>query len=265
MSKLHPDFIGFPPPLLGEEPHRLPVYGVHEGLLAMEKPPGVVPDAHPWYPQAPSLAAGINAQAKTGKPELEPLGLEQVFAVHPLDAEISGITLLALSKEAAAHWREVIGSRKLMFHFSLAVQPGQTKASGPGAVDLPLVSQGEQCCQRVSHRKGRKCLTEFRPRHILKPLPLWEAKTDFLRWHQVRLHAFEFGLGVSGESFYARVPPLRRVDLKTNLQGAWARRPLYPGLAMRLHKIEGPGFCFQAPPDRSWRALEQQLEKALSS
>ena len=62
--------VGFPPPLLGEAPIRLPILKDTDGWLAIEKPAGVGMRAHPWDERTPDLDSALNAQLENGKPEL---------------------------------------------------------------------------------------------------------------------------------------------------------------------------------------------------
>ena len=54
--------VGFPPPLLGSAPQRLPILEDAPGWLALEKPAGVGTRAHPWDPHVPDLDQALNLQ-----------------------------------------------------------------------------------------------------------------------------------------------------------------------------------------------------------
>lgn len=229
--------IGFPSPLLGAAPMRLSVLAQSEGCLVLEKPSGVAVDAHPLYPKAPSLVAGINAQLEAGKPELQRLGLEKVYETHPLDAELPGLALLAVGQQGKALWRNVFGSRQITFGFRLLTF-AKTEATSQ-TCELPLARHFEEARMVVSHKTGKRTATTFRQLESIGRMTLWEATTDYLRLHQVRLHALESALPVAGDPLY--------VDEKlANQSGVSAGQPL-----CWLASLSGPfgKVTLDAPPE----------------
>ncbi len=194
--------IGFPPPFLGEAPVRLAVLGQGDGWLALEKPPGVAIDAHPLLGDAPTLVGGINKQLEATKPELLRLGLEKVFAVYPLDIELSGIALLAWGREGVDRLRNTFGSSKLQFTFTLLAIDETPAAGDARTCDLPLAPAQDATGVTVSHTRGKKCTTAFTLVERLGAHILWRAQTDYLRPHQIRCHAMETGLRIIGDPLY---------------------------------------------------------------
>ena len=91
--------LGFPVPLLGMQPVRLPVLFDDGELLALAKPAGVLVQSDPWYANLPELVEAIRFQAHDGKPEFQRLniGPEGLWAVTDLDPECYGPVLFRVN------------------------------------------------------------------------------------------------------------------------------------------------------------------------
>lgn len=235
-------FIGFPPPLLGERPLRMPVLYSGDGLLAVDRPAGITGAAHSWYPHLPDLMEAINTQARSGKPELARLGVGEVKPVVMTDAECAGVTLYASGDQALEFYRNQYGSGQMTLRFVLLAhaQAGEDVR----VCDLPLARhRGGQPRMVVSHTTGKQARTEFRMTENIGAYSLWEASTAFARMHQVRIHALESGLGVVGDTDYSREPPVFLSRIKPGYAVRKSRagdeeRPLYPCPAMYLQSVE---------------------------
>lgn len=198
--------IGFPPPLLGAKPQRLPVLYQNEELIALLKPTGVTLASHRWYPDWPNLTQVINCQSQADKPELKRLQIDKISPVFLLDPEISGVALWAKSTDMIAFYRNQLGSSFMRFHFVFIASQDATTLS-ERECDLPVA---EHCSERrmlISHKTGKRAKTLFQPLQPIDAYPsyyLWEAVTAYPRLHQIRLHAFESGLFMPGENCYMK-------------------------------------------------------------
>ena len=231
--------IGFPPPLLGDKPWRLPVLKAFSTAFLLEKPAGVLVDSGRKDLQSSTLAQGLQAQLKAKKPELlamAPTGY--VRPVFALDVEMAGAVLWANTPEANAALRSAFGAEAFVFTFELLVK-GTGALAGTVEIDLPINYDPVLGRARVSHKYGKKAKTVFcRIAAGLHGYEIWQAQVRYLRPHQVRLHAAEAGLQILGENLYGTVPMPAVTDFK--------KRPskgdlglLYEGLAIRLSKWEG--------------------------
>lgn len=249
-------FIGFPPPLLGGRPQRLPVLGCEPGQwLALDKPADVLTERHRWYPGMPALVPALNAQAEAGKPELEPYGVTEARHVYILEPEISGVLLLALSDERLQQLREAYGSGQMRFRFGFLAQwrDGPEERSS----QLPVAVHNTEPRALISHQSGKKCRTRFRLVERLGDYAWWEASATYLRPHQVRLHAAELGLPVVGDALYGGPEPICLSMLKRDYRQRGIERPLYAGLCLHLEGLEAnlPGQAIR---------LEAGLPKGLA-
>ncbi len=252
-----PEAIGFPPPLLGERPHRLPVLAAGPGWLALDKPSGCLIDAHPWNQDVPSLVAGLRMQAEAGKPELAPLGIETPYATHYLDVEATGVTLIATNREVRGVLKEVIGSAqaKFTFHFVARQAPNEETL----ACSLPVGEDANVPRAAIECKLGKKAHTDFRRLGRCGGLSLWEATTTFPRPQQVRVHALTSGFKICGEELFSNEGIVTAGELNPRVRGSAAGRVVFAGLALRLVELNLDNgearLDIAAPAPKAWRAL----------
>lgn len=203
--------IGFPPPLLGNEPVRLPVAQPGEGLIALTLPGGVISDAHPFYPGALNVVASLQAQLRAEKPELTRLGMEAALGVNFIEPEVSGLLLVGVTRPGIEKWRNAFGSSQLSFTYEF-VALANDDLGDEVVCDLPVARHKarhkSESRMLISHKTGKKCRTEFRRLARQGGYDLWSATTVMPRVHQIRLHAMEVGLSIPGESRYGETPAL---------------------------------------------------------
>lgn len=259
--------IGFPPPYLGDYPIRLAVLHNDENVLALEKPVGVLVDGHLWYEGEPSIVDGIRQQLAKGKPELAEYAMEGVYSVYELEPEISGVALMAKSKEVAKLLKNELGSEGFKFHFLLLAEAGE--GDDERECTLPLAPHFEEPRMVVSHQTGKKSRTFFKRIERLGRYDLWEVCIHAFRMHQVRLHAFELGLRVAGENLYGNVYPVYYSEIKKRayvLKGD-DERPLSEGICVHLDAVEfrlgDQDTLVKAPLTHKWDVVLKKLRKSV--
>ncbi|MGE9296211.1 MAG: hypothetical protein ACQKBV_08010 [Puniceicoccales bacterium] len=258
-----PERIGFPPPLLGDVPLRLPVAPVADGLLALGLPGGLLSEAHPFYAGQPPVIAAIQAQLRASKPELERLGLEIALGINFIEPEMSGVLLVGVTRPGVERWRNALGSRQLRFRYDLVAR---ADANLPGILecDLPLARHRREDRMLVSHKTGKKCTTTFTRVGQLGELDLWRAETLLPRLHQIRVHAMEVGLALPGESLYGEHATLTWADF--GRKGASGARTIATAPMIHLAEISPVTPEIGLPPviakptvelAQAWDAFEQ--------
>ena len=262
--------IGFPPPLLGADPLRLPVLADSEAWLALGKPAGVGLREYPWDPEVPNLDAALNQQLQAEKPELVRLGATTFGSIYYLEPEVSGVALFGKSREAIAALRNLYGSGHFACRF-LFVARHQGEALGAERVsDAPLLPHNTKPKMIPSTAKGKKSATRFRLLAVSgSGWALWSAEMAFMRPHQARAHAAVLGLPVLGDVLYAgpEVPSLR--DLQPKKRGPGVLAPVFEGVALHLAEVVIPDSdCFEAgvvcaPLPRRFEVLLQRVGLAL--
>jgi 23S rRNA-/tRNA-specific pseudouridylate synthase len=254
--------LGFPPPLLGHRPQRLPILFDDGSLMALAKPQAVLVEADSWFPRVPVLVEAIRYQSSLGKPEFLRHGIagEGLWNVFGLDPECHGPALFARSREQAEQLRNQLGSEAFEFTFTFL-------SKGCPGVDsiectLPMARHAHQRRMLVSHTTGKKASTLFERNASVGAFHLWTARTRYPRLHQIPLHAFESGLPVLGDAVYARSQPplLSKLKRHYTAKDDSGERPLYEGPAYYLSEVRIPsGEIINCPEPPRWGGLIKQL------
>lgn len=255
--------LGFPVPLLGMRPHRLPVLFDDGELLVLAKPQGVLVQPDAWNPRLPVLIEAIRHQAAQAKPEFVRCGIgtEGLWAVTDLDPELYGPVIFSRSRERAESLRNALGSGEFGFQFTFLCR---TPAPDARLIcDLPLARHSRSPRMVVSHTTGKKCQTRFARSHAVGPYACFLADSSYPRRHQILIHAMESGLAVLGDAQYARQRPLMLSSMKRTYTAKRdaEERPLYEGPACYLSLIKLPdGHRLAAPVPPRWNGLVKQLD-----
>ena len=131
------------------------------------------------------------------------LAVESPKEIFPLDDEISGVFFIAKTKESAAKLRNLYGSQTFKFTFEFLTFPSGIGNGISLPCDLPIGKHRTADRMVISSRTGKKAHTEFVFVGNVGTCEHWTAHCPFLRPHQVRIHAHEFGLHLVGEKLYS--------------------------------------------------------------
>ena len=230
-------FISFPERYLGERPVKFPLLVNHPGYFAINKPAGIACFRHDWTLGTPDVSMALRREILNKKPQLKNLGLEGLFRVFKLDAELSGALIYAKTVEWEDILRNAFGSRQIVFryHFLATTESEERERF----CDLPLAEHSNQEQMLVSHKTGKKCETELRYLRSFGRYQLWEAETSDFRMHQLRLHAAERDLQIVGEDLYSKGERIFLSMIKRGYrQNKGTEEPIYDHLAAHLVSVE---------------------------
>lgn len=240
MSQKRPNnAIGFPPPLLGEQPLRMLILGEAEGWVALDKPAGIAVREYPWDGVRPNMDAALNVQLQAGKPELLNRGASLYGSVYYMDPEMSGVSVFAESRESLADLRNRFGSAECNFVFTFISGPLPVGLELEFEADAPLLPHNTKPKMIPSTAKGKKASTQFR---LLGESSggwtLWEARTAFFRPHQIRAHAAVHGISVLGDELYEGLPVPTLREFKLTGRGAGLNAPALDRMALHLSECQ---------------------------
>lgn len=231
------DFISFPPGYLGSRPEKYPLIANTDRFFAVNKPAGLACFQHEWSLGKPDLSMALRRELLNEKPQLKKLGIEGLFRAYNLDPELSGALVFAKNEENEELLKNAVGSFQVSFRFHLLVK-AETE-DREFVCDLPLAKHFHAKRMIVSHTTGKKCETHFRYLRSFGQYQLWEAETNVLRAHQVRVHAVERGLNIVGEDFYAEGDEIYLSRIKRDyMRGKGREKPVYDSLCVHLVEVE---------------------------
>jgi 23S rRNA pseudouridine1911/1915/1917 synthase len=226
-------------------PEPMPLAVVHEDndILVVDKPPGLVvhPAAGHW---SGTLLNGLLAYA----PQL--VDVPRAGIVHRLDADTSGLMVVARTLAAQAHLVRQLQERSVMREY-WAIALGVPAAAG--VVEAPIGRDARSPLRfRVSHAPSAK---PARTRYAVvataqdEPARLaWLAcRLDTGRTHQIRVHMEHIGHPLVGDPVYRRGLPGRAGDPRT--WRGFARQALHASRLGLIHPATGHSMTwFRAPP-----------------
>jgi len=226
-------------------PEPMPLAVVHEDndILVVDKPPGLVvhPAAGHW---SGTLLNGLLAYA----PQL--VDVPRAGIVHRLDADTSGLMVVARTLAAQAHLVRQLQERSVMREY-WAIALGVPAAAG--TVEAPIGRDPRNPLRfRVSHAPSAK---PARTRYAVvasaqdEPARLaWLAcRLDTGRTHQIRVHMEHIGHPLVGDPVYRRGLPGRAGDPRT--WRGFARQALHASRLGLIHPATGRSMTwFRAPP-----------------
>jgi len=184
-----------PRPLLLPRPARFSVIHEDDEIVVVDKPAGLV--VHPGAgTEAPTLVEGLLTERQLPRID-DP---RRPGIVHRLDAETSGVLVVAKTPSAAATLARQFAERSVVKLY-IAVVEGQI-LEDEGRIDAPIGRDPVRPTRMAIQAGGRPARTEFRVlrREASESLLLVQPETG--RTHQIRLHLRYIGHPVRGDAVY---------------------------------------------------------------
>lgn len=237
----------------------LPLLGMGRGWLVVDKPENALTENHSWYPNEWSLVRGLNfvlnhpEQSKRFGVCIAGISKRDVRSVFELDREISGVAMFVLEEKLIQNLRNAYGSQQLEFVFQFFTR-GSVNDHADRVCDLPMAPHFSEPRMLVSHQSGKKTHTHFRFLKNWGPISLWEARVNFIRCHQIRVHAAEVGLPILGESLYANEAPVYLSELKRLRKYPEVEEPICPGVCLHLAQVSWDAKLVEADMPNVWNA-----------
>jgi 23S rRNA pseudouridine1911/1915/1917 synthase len=227
----------------------------NDELIALNKPAGLlsVPDRTQSVPSLKDLL-------------IEKYG--EIFTVHRLDRETSGVIVYAKTAEAHQFLSLIFQERQVEKIYNGIVWG--VPAAPSGVIDLPMFEHPGKNGTMVVNRKGKPASTGY---EVLENFGRYSfIKFDLFtgRTHQIRLHMKETGHPILCDPLYGDGKPFLVSSLKKNynLSGFEEEKPILSRLALHSAKLsfknqEGKSFTLEAEMPKDMRALLSQMRKNL--
>ena len=225
----------------------------NEEFIALNKPAGLlsVPDR---MQSAPSLKDLL----------IEKFG--NIFTVHRLDKDTSGVIIFA--KTAEAHqWLSVIFQERQVEKIYYGIVWG-VPSSPSGTIELPMLEHPGKNGTMVVHRKGKPASTGYELIENFGKYSLMKFNLFTGRTHQIRVHMKETGHPILCDPLYGDGKPFFVSSLKKNYNhsGFEEEKPILNRLALHSGKLSftdqhGKFFTLEAELPKDLRALLKQMSK----
>ncbi len=216
-----------------------------EHIVVLNKAPGMLTLSDRYAPDKASLHAYL--QNKFG----------EIFTVHRLDKETSGVILFA--KNAAAHraFSMMFEHRNIQKYY-LTVLDGQLYQEEI-TVDKPIASSLTQKNKMVINARGKESKSIFRVLESFKKFTLVEVEILSGRTHQIRIHAESIGYPLSVDAIYGVRTDLKASDIKGRKFKSKAEKEERPLIARSI--LHANRLCFTHPFTKEKHNIVAELPK----
>jgi len=195
--------------------------------------------------------------------------LGDVFVVHRLDRETSGVIVFGLTADAHREMSRVFENRGVQKTY-LALVLGEVKAE-QGTIDHAIRENKSRPGTAEIHQSGKASLTEFSVIERFRGHSLVEAKPHTGRLHQIRIHLARIGHPLAIDEKYGGG---RAIYLSTIKRGYRPKpdqdeRPLMSRLTLHAsgitfpHPTTGAMMSINAPLPKDFRSVLNHLRKWL--
>jgi len=192
----------------------------------------------------------------------------EVFVVHRLDRETSGIICFAKTAEAHKSLSQQFENRSVKKIYQVLVE-GKVHQN-EGRIDLPIAPSKSKAGKMVIAKRGKASVTEYQILEEFKQYTLLAADIKTGRTHQIRVHFEAIGYPLAVDAIYGRKAAflLSQVKLKKYRPNRLEEeRPLMNRTSLHAfelnfeHPIKQDPLTFQAPLPKDFKAVLQQLRK----
>lgn len=231
------------------------VIGESESYLAFSKPSGMLtlPDRHDA--ERDSLRGWI--QKKYG----------EVWVVHRLDKDTSGLILLAKNEAAHKYFSQLFETRMItkMYKGIVMGKPLHEK----GQINQPIAEHPAKNGTMVIHAKGKNSITDYQVVKSWNKYSLLNFDLKTGRTHQIRVHCKHVGHPIVCDPFYGDGKPVLLSDFKKKFnlsKDVEQETPLLSRLGLHAFSLsftdeKGNPVYLEAPLPKDMSALVSQLDK----
>lgn len=181
----------------------IPILYEDRSVMAIDKPRGWMLVPFSWQKTNRNLQAALTSSIAAGDFWARSRGLKFLRFVHRLDAETTGILLLAKSQGAMDAYGQLFESRRMEKLYLAVVQgrPEQPEWTCRFKLRPDPAVPGRM---KADSRQGKDAETRFRLVQTRETTALVEACPLTGRTHQIRVHLAESRFPVVGDEIYGR-------------------------------------------------------------
>lgn len=193
---------------------------------------------------------------------------DQVWPVHRLDKDTSGVICFARNEEAHRHLSQQFANHSPIKHY-LALAEGSIPQP-EGDLQFPLAPHPGKVGRMSVSNKGQEAHTTFRVLESFGSCTWLEVQLRTGRTHQIRVHFQAYGYPLVADPFYGKRTAFYLSSIKRkrfNLRTDEQERPLLSRTALHASSLEivhpgsGESLKVEAPLPKDLRAVLNQLRK----
>lgn len=226
----------------------------NEHFIVINKPPGLlsIPDR-----EGKEISLKQLLQQKYG----------EIFTVHRLDRETSGIILFAKDAETHKFLSQAFEERAVEKYY-VGIVTG-TPPDKQKTIDAPITENMVKRGVMIIHKRGKPAITDYEVLEEFGKFSFLQFQIHTGRTHQIRVHMQYIGHPLVCDELYGDGLPVKISSFKRNYKLSRNEEEEKPILArtglhaQRLHftDMQGNEHDVQAEMPKDMRALLQQLRK----
>jgi 23S rRNA pseudouridine955/2504/2580 synthase/23S rRNA pseudouridine1911/1915/1917 synthase len=190
----------------------------------------------------------------------------QIFTVHRLDRETSGIVVFAKNEEAHRQLSQLFEQRETTkIYYGLVLG---NLAVPSGMIEEPIAEHPVKKGLMIVQRKGKESMTGYDTLETFRLYSWMQFRIFTGRTHQIRVHMKHVGHPIVCDPLYGDGKPVFISTLKRNYklsQMEEEERPILSRLALHSARLQfilnGHPYDLEAELPKDLRALLQQLRK----
>ena len=190
-----------------------------------------------------------------------------IFTVHRLDKDTSGLVIFAKNETAHKYFSKLFEDRKVeKYYLGIVLGSPENKT---GSIDAPITEHLLHKGTMTIHRNGKPSLTTYEVMEANKNYSLVSFQLHTGRTHQIRVHAKHIGHPLACDPMYGDGKPVLLSSIKKKFKLSKhddEERPMIGRLALHSYKLmfddmSGKRVELLAEIPKEFRALMQQLKK----
>lgn len=191
----------------------------------------------------------------------------QVWVIHRLDKDTSGLILFARNEEAHKYYNKLFESREVKKTY-LGIVEGKPKHEA-GIIEAPIAEHPAKNGTMVVFKKGKESRTDYTLSKTWNNYSLLEFDLHTGRTHQIRVHCKHIGNPIACDPFYGDPKPILLSSMKKKYKlskNEEQETPILSRLALHSFSLsfvnqQGQPITLEAPLPKDMRAFMQQLDK----
>lgn len=202
------------------------------------------------YGEGLTLVSSVQRRLRDTDPKAE------VFCVHRLDRDVSGVLLLAKSLDVAEAIRRQFADRKPDRQY-VAIVAGHVD---PPAGTITSYLSTDENLNRFSVKdpsQGELAITHYKTRTVWRDASLVEVRLETGRRNQIRVHLAEQGHPILGEPRY-------RTEQATHWAWPYRRIALHGETLGIIHPIKEEPMLFQSQWPQEFRSFHRSVSRQRS-
>jgi len=194
-----------------------------------------------------------------------------VFTVHRLDKDTSGLIVFAKNERAHRHLSIQFEERQTeKIYVGIVVGVPALKK---GTINLPIAENTVTRGTMIIHRRGKEAITDYELLEEFGRYAWMQFRIHTGRTHQIRVHFKDLGHPIVADPLYGDGKPLLLSSIKSKFKLSKTEleeRPLLNRLALHALQLKFTGLSgekaeLEAPIPKDLKATLQQLNKIVAN